>query len=72
MIQTIITQPIYNILIFIYTTLPIKDLGLSIIILTCIIKFLLWPLNKKAIRSQQQMQQLQPAMEKIKEKYKDE
>ena len=45
--------------------------GLAIIMLTVVIKMLLYPLMVKQIRSMKAMQDLQPQMQEIKEKYKD-
>ncbi len=45
--------------------------GLDIILLTVIIKLLLAPLTHKSMVSMKQMQKLQPQMERLKEKYKD-
>jgi YidC/Oxa1 family membrane protein insertase len=63
-------RPIYNLLIFIYNTIPLQDFGLAIILATIIIKTLLIPLSKKQIESQKRMQELQPEIKKIQEKYK--
>ncbi|MFW6237610.1 MAG: YidC/Oxa1 family membrane protein insertase [Halanaerobiales bacterium] len=49
----------------------VNNYGLAIILFTLIIKFLLYPLTAKQTRSMKAMQDLQPEMEKIKEKYKD-
>ncbi len=48
-----------------------ESYGLAIIVLTLIIKTLLYPLIKKQTQSMKGMQKLQPEMEKIKKKYKD-
>jgi YidC/Oxa1 family membrane protein insertase len=45
--------------------------GLDIILLTVLIKLLLAPLTHKSMTSMKQMQKLQPQMERLKEKYKD-
>lgn len=45
--------------------------GLSILIVTIIIRFLVLPLTLKQYRSSKAMQAIQPDMKKIKEKYKD-
>jgi YidC/Oxa1 family membrane protein insertase len=44
--------------------------GLSIILLTIIIKILFWPLTHKSYQSMKEMRKLQPMMAKIREKYK--
>lgn len=45
--------------------------GLAIILFTIIIKTILMPLNAKQIKSTMKMQEIQPLMAKIKEKYKN-
>jgi len=64
-------QPIYNLLIFLYNTIPGNNLGVAIILLTIIIKLLLNPFSSQAIKSQKALQNLQPKIEEIKQKYKD-
>ncbi|WP_238403149.1 membrane protein insertase YidC [Paenibacillus mesophilus] len=45
--------------------------GLSILVVTIIIRFLVLPLTLKQYRSSKAMQAIQPEMKKIKDKYKD-
>jgi YidC/Oxa1 family membrane protein insertase len=45
--------------------------GIAIILLTVVIKILFWPLTHKSYVSMQAMKKLQPKMQKIREKYKD-
>lgn len=66
----ILYRPLFNGLIFLYNTLPFHDLGLSIIVLTVIIRFILYPLNQKAIRSQKRMGELQPQIKEVQLKHK--
>jgi YidC/Oxa1 family membrane protein insertase len=47
------------------------EYGLSIMVVTIIIRFLILPLSIKQYRSSKQMQALQPELKKMKEKYKD-
>lgn len=54
---------------FIYSYVP--NFGLSIIILTLIVKLITFPLNNKQIQSTKNMQKLQPEIKKIQQKYKD-
>jgi len=49
----------------------IPNWGLVIIIFSILIKVALHPLTKTSMRSMQRMQKLQPLMDEIKEKYKD-
>lgn len=67
--QAVLYQPLFNFLIFLYNSIPGKDIGVAIIILTIVIRFLLWPLFGFAIKSQRALQLLQPKVEEIKKKY---
>lgn len=67
----LIYQPIYNILIFVYDFFPGGDFGIAIIIVTVLLKAAMIPLSKKQIESQKKMQDIQPELKKIQEKYKN-
>ncbi|OGY88034.1 MAG: hypothetical protein A2233_04770 [Candidatus Kerfeldbacteria bacterium RIFOXYA2_FULL_38_24] len=69
--NTILYEPLFNALIFIYNVLPWKDLGVAIIILTFLIKLLLFYPSLKGLRSQKSLQDVQPKLEEIKKQYKD-
>lgn len=64
-------QPLFNILVFLYNIIPGHDFGIAIIILTVLIKFLLYPLGSKAIKSQKVFSELQPKVKELQDKYKD-
>ncbi|MDF1579496.1 MAG: membrane protein insertase YidC [Desulfuromonadales bacterium] len=65
----IIAEPLVHILKFFYGY--IGNYGVSIILLTILIKALFWPLTHKSYASMKAMQQLQPEITKLKEKYKN-
>ena len=69
--NTILYQPLLNILVLLCVYLPVSDFGLSIIVLTILIKLLFYPLGAKAIKSQKILAELQPKLKEIQEKYKD-
>jgi len=69
--HTILYQPLFNLLIWLYNVIPGHDIGVAIIFLTIIIKVILYPLSLQSIRAQRAMQMLQPKMEEIKKRYKD-
>jgi len=71
MFETLFYQPILNLLVFIYNLVPGHDLGIAIILLTLVIKLVLLPLSKKSIKSQKALTDLQPQIEELKKKYKD-
>lgn len=58
-----------QILSSIYGVIP--NLGISIIILTIMVKLVTFPLNNKQIQSARRMQKLQPEIKKIQQKYKN-
>ncbi len=66
----LITQPLFNGLVLLYKHVTFEDLGLAIIALTILIRFILYPLFYKGIKSQAVMQKLQPELKKIQEKHK--
>ena len=68
--HSFIYQPIFNALILLYNIIPGHDLGVAIILLTIIVRFLLYPISKKQIESQKKLQDLQPEIKKLQDKYK--
>lgn len=69
--DTVIYQPFYNLLVALYDFLPGGDLGVAIIVMTLLVKGLLFPLTFKQLKSQKDMQEIQPLIKEIQEKYKD-
>jgi YidC/Oxa1 family membrane protein insertase len=49
----------------------VKNFGLTILLLATLVRLVLHPLNMSSMKSMRAMQKLQPEMERIKEKYKD-
>jgi YidC/Oxa1 family membrane protein insertase len=49
----------------------IPNYGIAIILLTLLIKIVLWPLGAKSYKSMSEMKKIQPLMKEIREKYKD-
>jgi len=68
---TLIYQPLYNILIFLYNVIPGKDFGISIILITVLLRTILIPLYQKQIESQKKLQELQPKIKVLQEKTKN-
>ena len=64
-------RPLLNGLIFLYNTVPGHDLGIAIIILTILIRLVLWPLTNKSIKNQKVLTKIQPQIEEIKKKFKN-
>ncbi len=64
--ELFIVQPIFNLLLFIYSVVPFADFGIAIIIFTIIIRFAMWPLVVKQLHQVKAMRKLQPELARIK------
>lgn len=63
----ILYQPLFKALLWLYYYIP--DFGIAIIILTIIIRIILYPLNQKALKSQKELSALQPKIKEMQKKY---
>lgn len=70
-LKTIIYEPLYNLLVFITSLSPFIDAGIAVITLTVLVRFIIFPLSKKAILTQQKIQLYQQDLKDLREKYKD-
>ena len=66
----LIVQPIFNLLIGLYSIIPGGDFGVSVILFTILVRFALYPLVKKQLHQTQAMKKLQPQLARIKAKSK--
>jgi YidC/Oxa1 family membrane protein insertase len=66
---SLIAVPILYLLRFFYGL--IHNYGVAIILLTILVKLLLHPINVKSLKSMKAMQQLQPRLKELQQKYKD-
>jgi len=64
-------KPLFNSLVLFYNYIPGHDFGIAIIILTLLIKLVLYPLSLQAFKSQKVLQDLQPKIKQLQEKYKN-
>jgi YidC/Oxa1 family membrane protein insertase len=62
--------PLLNVLFLLYHYLPGQDLGIAVILLTVLIKFIFYPLGTQTFKSQKAMSEIQPRIKEIQEKYK--
>lgn len=69
--HTLITEPLYNGLILLMDIIPWADAGVAIIIFTFIVKFILFPLSKKAVTTQMEMKKIEPELAKLREQFPD-
>jgi YidC/Oxa1 family membrane protein insertase len=65
----IIAKPFLWLMNTFYSVIP--NYGLAIIILTLLVKLVLWPLGQKSYKSMNEMKKIQPLMKEIREKHKD-
>lgn len=68
--DVLIVQPIFNLLIGLYSLIPGGDFGIALIIFTVIVRFALWPLVKRQLHQVTAMRKLQPELAKIKKNSK--
>ncbi|MFZ1360823.1 MAG: YidC/Oxa1 family membrane protein insertase, partial [Candidatus Saccharimonadales bacterium] len=66
----LIVQPIFNLLVGLYSVIPGGDFGIAIIIFTILIRFAMYPLVKKQLHQVKKMRVLQPELERIKKQTK--
>jgi YidC/Oxa1 family membrane protein insertase len=64
--NVVLYQPLLNALAFLVSVIPGGDVGIAVIILTILVKVVLFPLSQKSIESQAQMAILTPELNKIK------
>jgi YidC/Oxa1 family membrane protein insertase len=68
-------QPFLNVLVGMYQLLVSAGipyaLGFSIILLTVLIRFILFPFMQQSLKQQKKMQEMMPEINKLKEKYKN-
>jgi len=66
----ILYRPLLNALVFIHETIGFESLGLSIIVLTVIVRLVLFPFFQKSMKNQAIMQKIQPQIKAIQDKHK--
>jgi len=69
--NTIFYQPLFNLLVWFYNVIPGHDIGLAIIVVTVLIKVLLYPFSLQSLKAQKSLTDLQPKIDELKIKYKD-
>jgi YidC/Oxa1 family membrane protein insertase len=70
MFTTLIVQPIFNLLVLIYSFIPGHNFGLALILFTVIIRLLMWPLVRRQLHQTKVMRKLQPEIKRIKKEAK--
>ncbi len=68
--HTLLTIPIFNLLVVLYKYVAFQDLGFAIILLTIVIRVVLYPLFYKSFRNQTIMQKVQPEIARVQQQHK--
>ncbi len=65
--DTLVVQPIFNILMALYALVPGNDFGIAVIIFAVVVRLLMWPLIKKQLHQTKLQRSIQPELKKIKQ-----
>ncbi|MEI6092972.1 MAG: membrane protein insertase YidC [bacterium] len=65
----VISVPMLEVMKFFYKIIP--NYGVAILLLTLLVRLIMYPLQHKSMKSMKKMQELQPHLKGIQEKYKD-
>ena len=68
--HAVVYDPLYNALVFLVGVIPTHDMGLAVILLTFIIRVILYPLSRRVVESQMAMKKIAPEIEELKKKHK--
>ena len=68
--EVIVVQPIFNLLMALYSIIPGGDFGVAVIIFTILMRIFMWPLVVKQLHQVKAMRKLQPELVKLKKKAK--
>lgn len=66
--DTIVVQPIFNILMALYALIPGNDFGIAVILFAIIVRLAMWPLIKKQLHQTKLQRAIQPELKKIKQR----
>jgi len=69
MYHQFIFVPLYNGLVGLMDLLPWIDVGVAVILFTCIVRLIIFPLSKSALITQVRMKEVEPEANKIKAEY---
>ncbi|MFA6423856.1 MAG: YidC/Oxa1 family membrane protein insertase [Candidatus Magasanikbacteria bacterium] len=67
--HVVLYQPLFNLFVGLYNILPGHDVGLVIIVITILLRLLVYPLTASSIKAQRSLQELQPKLEALKKQY---
>ncbi|MSR73677.1 MAG: membrane protein insertase YidC [Candidatus Pacebacteria bacterium] len=67
----LLIDPLLKLLVFLYEYITFHDLGVAIILLTVIVRLVLYPLFYKSLKQQHVLKKIQPHIQNIQAKHKD-
>ncbi|MDD5318394.1 MAG: YidC/Oxa1 family membrane protein insertase [Candidatus Pacebacteria bacterium] len=66
----VVYNPLYNALVFLIDVVPGHNVGVVVVLLTCIVMLILFPLSRSSVRTQLEMKLMEPELAKIRERNK--
>jgi YidC/Oxa1 family membrane protein insertase len=69
--NVILYQPLFNSLILLYQFLPGNDFGMAVIVLTILIRLILFPLMNQSLKAQKALSGIQEKVKDIQKRYKE-
>ena len=67
--HSVLYQPLFNVFVGLYNLVPGHDVGVVILVITVVIRLIVYPLTSSAIKAQRSLQELQPKLEELKKQY---
>lgn len=68
-LKPIFYTPLFNLFVGLYNIVPGHDVGVVILIVTLLVRLVLYPLMSSSIKAQKSMQELQPKLDEVRKKY---
>jgi YidC/Oxa1 family membrane protein insertase len=69
--NAVIYNPLYNGLVYLVGIIPTHDVGIAVILLTIVVRIIVYPLSRRAVQAQLDMKKVAPEVTKIRDKFKD-
>jgi len=67
----IIYNPLYNGLVYLVGIIPTHDVGIAVILLTVVVRVIVYPLSRRAVQAQLDMKEVAPEVTEMRNKYKN-
>ena len=69
--NAVIYNPLYNGLVWLVGVVPGHDVGIAVILLTIVVRIIVYPLSRSAVQAQLDMKKIAPEVTKLRDKFKD-